>query len=70
MMAVNDDGYVVIGAGLPRTGTNSLRLALSQVLNGPCYHMYAVVQESKGTIDADFWNKAIRRQVSSQVNKT
>ena len=29
----------VIGAGLPRTGTNSLRLALEQLLGGRCYHM-------------------------------
>jgi hypothetical protein len=29
----------VIGAGLPRTGTQSLQLALQQLLAGPCYHM-------------------------------
>lgn len=29
----------VIGAGLPRTGTNSLQLALSRLLGGDCYHM-------------------------------
>ena len=27
-----------IGAGLSRTGTSSLKLALEQVLGGPCYH--------------------------------
>lgn len=32
----------VIGAGLPRTGTNSLRLALIRLLGGDCYHMFAV----------------------------
>jgi Sulfotransferase domain len=32
----------VIGAGLPRTGTNSLRLALTQLLGGECHHMFAV----------------------------
>lgn len=30
----------VIGAGLGRTGTNSLRLALNQLGFGPCYHMH------------------------------
>ncbi len=30
----------VIGAGLPRTGTNSLQLALSRLLGGDCYHMF------------------------------
>lgn len=29
----------VIGAGLGRTGTSSLKLALEQLLGGPCYHM-------------------------------
>ncbi len=33
----------VIGAGLGRTGTNSLKLALEQLLGGPCYHMYELV---------------------------
>src|SRR5574341_100624 len=29
----------VIGAGLPRTGTHSLKLALERLLGGQCYHM-------------------------------
>lgn len=29
----------VVGAGLPRTGTNSLKRALEQLLGGRCYHM-------------------------------
>ena len=29
----------VVGAGLGRTGTNSLKLALERLLGGPCYHM-------------------------------
>jgi hypothetical protein len=29
----------VIGAGLPRTGTQSLKLALERLLGGQCYHM-------------------------------
>ena len=28
----------VIGAGLPRTGTLSVRAALELLLDGPCYH--------------------------------
>lgn len=35
-------GLRVIGAGLPRTGTNSLRLALTRLLAGSCYHMFSV----------------------------
>ncbi|NKC15146.1 MAG: sulfotransferase family protein [Gammaproteobacteria bacterium] len=33
----------VIGAGLGRTGTMSLKLALERLGFGPCYHMYEVV---------------------------
>lgn len=29
----------VVGAGLPRTGTASLKAALERLLGGPCYHM-------------------------------
>lgn len=32
----------VIGAGLGRTGTTSLKLALERLLGGPCYHMFEV----------------------------
>ena len=32
----------VIGAGLPRTGTYSLKVALEKLLNAPCYHMSEV----------------------------
>jgi hypothetical protein len=32
----------VVGAGLGRTGTLSLKLALTRLLGGPCYHMLEV----------------------------
>ena len=32
----------VVGAGVGRTGTHSLQLALQQLLGGPCYHMVEV----------------------------
>ena len=32
----------VVGAGLGRTGTTSLKAALEQLLGGPCYHMFEV----------------------------
>jgi hypothetical protein len=35
-------GLQVVGAGLGRTGTNSLKLALEQLLGEPCYHMIEV----------------------------
>lgn len=33
----------VVGAGLGRTGTHSLKLALEKLLGGPCYHMLEVL---------------------------
>lgn len=33
----------VVGAGLGRTGTHSLKLAFEQLLGGPCYHMLEVI---------------------------
>ncbi len=32
----------VVGAGLPRTGTHSLKDALEKLLGGPCYHMSVI----------------------------
>ena len=32
----------VVGAGVGRTGTHSLKLALEQLLGGACYHMVEV----------------------------
>jgi hypothetical protein len=37
-------GLRVVGAGLGRTGTNSLKVALEQLLGGPCYHMVEVMK--------------------------
>src|SRR5579884_4290855 len=34
----------VIGAGIGRTGTHSLKLALERLLGGRCYHMVEVFQ--------------------------
>ncbi len=35
----------IIGAGLGRTGTHSLQLALQELLGGPCYHMLEVMAD-------------------------
>lgn len=52
-MAEGKKQLIVIGAGLPRTGTNSLSLALPQILNRKCYHMADVFKNGKS--DAEFW---------------
>jgi sulfotransferase family protein len=48
-------GLQIIGAGLGRTGTMSLKLALQDLLEGRCYHMDEV-QERPG--DPDVWGAA------------
>jgi sulfotransferase family protein len=45
----------LIGAGLGRTGTTSLKLALEELLGGACYHMLAVRDRPS---DPDAWGNA------------
>ena len=45
----------VIGAGVGRTGTNSLQLALEHLLGGRCYHMLEVFPHPE---DIDVWHQA------------
>jgi hypothetical protein len=47
----------VIGAGVGRTGTESLKLALEQLLAAPCYHMY---EAFKRPSDFNVWTEAAR----------
>jgi sulfotransferase family protein len=47
----------VVGAGLGRTGTNSLKLALEQLLGARCYHMSECIQRPG---DVAVWHAAIR----------
>ena len=53
----NFSGYVVIGAGLPRTGTMSTQAALETLLKGPCYHMLTIWE--KGNCEADYWQTVL-----------
>jgi len=48
-------GLRIIGAGLGRTGTTSLKLALEELLGGPCYHMLEVRERPA---DPDVWGDA------------
>ena len=45
----------VVGAGLGRTGTTSLKLALEQLGLGPCYHMFEVF---KNPAAPGYWEAA------------
>ena len=46
----------VIGAGLPRTGTLSQKVALEMLGLGPCYHMVNVLADLNKTAD---WRAAL-----------
>ena len=47
----------VIGAGLGRTGTNSLRLALNMLGIGPCHHMEEVIMNMP--VQVPLWQAAV-----------
>lgn len=47
----------VVGAGLGRTGTNSLQLALQELLGAPCYHMTEVFSHPE---DIAVWHAIVR----------
>lgn len=50
----------VIGAGVGRTGTYSLKLALNQIGLGPCHHMEEVLHQMP--VQVPLWTAAVNRQ--------
>jgi Sulfotransferase domain len=50
-------GLRVIGAGLGRTGTHSLKIALERLMGAPCYHMVAVFEHPE---HVPLWHEAAR----------
>jgi hypothetical protein len=46
----------VVGAGLGRTGTNSLQVALERLLGGRCYHMFELIERAG---DTERWERAV-----------
>jgi len=53
---MSSEGLRVVGAGLGRTGTHSLMLALEQLVGGRCYHMAEVMERPD---DVPVWHAAI-----------
>jgi hypothetical protein len=53
-------GLQVIGAGLGRTGTTSLKRALEMLLDAPCYHMLEVREHPE---HPDLWAAAYRGEL-------
>jgi len=54
--------FILIGAGLPRTGTMSTRVALQQLLKGDIYHMATVAHERPD--HHPLWRKAMEKKES------
>jgi len=48
----------VIGAGVGRTGTHSLKLAINQLGLGPCHHMEEVLHQMP--VQVPLWSAALR----------
>ena len=61
-------GLIVLGAGLPRTGTASLSEALGIIYGSPCYHMRTVFKDWSGK-EGEFWAKAVARRLTPEVKK-
>ena len=49
-----------MGAGVGRTGTESLKLGLERLLGGPCYHMLEVIAKPERFED---WGRAARGEM-------
>ena len=49
-------GLQIIGAGLPRTGTMSLKYAIEDLLGGTCYHMHELYQKPA---HVRLWNRVL-----------
>jgi hypothetical protein len=56
----------VIGAGFPRTGTASLKLALEQLGFGPCHHMREIIMNPKS---AALWVEAAKAPAKANWDK-
>jgi hypothetical protein len=47
----------IVGAGLGRTGTHSLQIALQRLLGAPCYHMLEVFAHPE---HIELWHRAVQ----------
>ena len=62
-MKQDDEEIILIGAGLPRTGTFTLKNVLEELLGKPCYHM----RELMGKPDhLEFWYSVFRGEKKSK----
>ena len=59
-------GLQVVGAGVGRTGTHSLKLALERLLGGPCHHMVEVIAPPREQVPV-FHDAALGKPVDWQA---
>jgi len=64
----NKSKFILLGAGLPRTGTMSTRAALKILLQGDVYHMMAVAHERHD--HHHLWRQALDKTISKEGWKT
>ncbi|CAI2731957.1 unnamed protein product [Schistosoma spindalis] len=67
-MSENSTSLVVIGAGLPRTGTKSLKEALEIIYSQPCYHMIEIV--TKKRCDVNKWQTLLDEVLDATPDET
>ena len=61
----DDRKMLVIGAGLPRTGTMTMQTALEKLLGGKCYHMKEFVLNGTKT-DVQMFDKGLRGEAKTE----
>lgn len=57
-----DGGPLIIGTGLPRTGTTSLYEALETLGFAPCHHFRVMVEDPLPYREARLWSKAAKTE--------
>ncbi len=64
-MPATNDKLLVVGAGLPRTGTMTMKAALQRLLGEKCYHMDEFVKNGCEA-DAEHWRRALRGEATDK----
>lgn len=57
------NGLRIVGAGLPRTGTMSLKSAIQQLTGQPCYHMHEFFKRREDHLP--LWNRVMDGDVAA-----
>ncbi|CAI2731959.1 unnamed protein product [Schistosoma spindalis] len=66
-MSKSSNDLLVIGAGLPRTGTKSLKNALEILYHKPCYHMTEIITKQHNDIEK--WQQLFDEALKNKPNE-